>query len=46
MTDATLECGLKVIRIINDSLGIGNKGRRLIGEKKKAGSLYEHMKKA
>lgn len=33
MTDAALLCGLEIIRIINDSLGVENKGRRLIGEK-------------
>lgn len=33
MTDAMFACGLEIIRIINDSLGIENKGRRLIEEK-------------
>jgi hypothetical protein len=33
MTDAVFVCGLEIIRIINDSLGIENKGRRLIEEK-------------
>lgn len=32
MTDVVFACGLEIIRIINDSLGIGNKGRRLIEE--------------
>lgn len=33
MTDAALACGSEIMRIINDSLGIENQGRRLIGEK-------------
>lgn len=32
MKDAMRVHGLEIIRIINDSLGAGNKGRRLIGE--------------
>lgn len=39
MTDVALACGSEIIRIINDSLGIENRGR-LTGEKETACSLY------
>lgn len=42
----TTVCGLEVIRVINDSLGIENKGEDLSGRSKEACSLYVPRKKA
>ena len=39
-------CGLEVIRVINDSLGIENKGEDLSRRSKEACSLYAPRKKA
>lgn len=38
-------CGLEVIRVINDSLGIENKGEDLSGRSTEACSLYAPRKK-
>ena len=41
MTDAVFACGLEIIRIINDSLGIENKGEDLLRRGKEL-ALFMH----
>lgn len=45
MTDVVLACGLAIIRIINDSLGIENRGD-LLGRKKQRSVFMGSPKKA